>query len=131
MPSLGNYKISSITEESPITAIIESDALYVFGEDPAVVPVTETILASFTVSAGQTVLVKKVQGEIMTDATMRLYIDSTKVWQGKNAWTDRNFKGDVLIKVLAGEVITLKVIHGATTNHAASGGVYMVDITSA
>ena len=79
----------------------------------------------------KTILIKNIEGEIMTDGVMALYIDGVKAWQGKNAWTTRNFQGDVLIKVLPEEVITLKILHNASTNHAASGGIYMVDITSA
>ena len=105
-----------------ITQISEGTLTENFGE-VSVPNNTETVLATFTVPASKFVRIVGLYGEGGTDGIFRLYIDSTKIWQGRNAWTSRNVFSNRQYDAQAGEVVELRVIQQSTT-HTFSGVVW-------
>jgi len=94
-----------------------------FGE--ASVPgATETSLASTTVAVGKTLRIKGVYGEGGTDGIFRLFVDGAKVWQARNAWTDRSVNARLEVEGTAGEVVELKVENQKGSTNPFSGGFY-------
>lgn len=116
---------------SPITVTVETleelagDVLKQdFGEVLLVAPSTETTLASLTVATGKILRLRGVFGEGKVDGIFRLFVDSTKRWQSRNAWTDRNVNGIIEVDATAGQIITLKVIHSNALSKPFSGSIY-------
>lgn len=105
-----------------------SEPVYAFGEDLAVVPSTETTLATYTVPALKTFHLKHIVAEGNDDGIFRVYKNSTKVWQGRNAWTERVISSDVDVVGNASDVFTLKVVNTRATNRAYSGALYGTEL---
>jgi hypothetical protein len=63
-----------------------------FGSNAAVVPATETLLATYTVPVAKTATLDYVYGSGETDGQFKLYINSTAKWVSRNAWTQRNIQ---------------------------------------
>lgn len=105
-----------------ITEISEGTLTEDFGE-VSVPNNTETVLATFSVPASKFVRIAGVYGEGGTNGIFRLYIDSTKIWQARNAWTSRNVFSSRQYDAQAAEVVQLRVIHQSTT-HTFSGAIW-------
>jgi len=91
-----------------------------FGE-VSVVTATETTLCSLLVPPTKFVRLAGVYGEGKVDGIFRLYVDTTKIWQARNAWTERNVDSTVQFDALAGETIYLKVLHNNGVNQIFTG----------
>lgn len=89
--------------------------------DVSVVTATETTLCSLLVPATKYVRLAGVYGEGKVDGIFRLYVNATKIWQARNAWTERNVQSGVEYDAQAGETIYLKVIHQNGINQPFSG----------
>jgi len=89
--------------------------------DVSVVTATETTLCSLLVPATKYVRLAGVYGEGKVDGIFRLYVDTTKIWQARNAWSERNVQSGVEYDAQAGETIYLKVIHQNGINQPFSG----------
>lgn len=94
-----------------------------FGE-VSVPTATETTLATFTVPTAKYIRIAGVYGEGVVDGIFRIYIDSTKIWQSRNAWTERNVQSAIQYDAAASEVVTLKVIHQNGVNQTFSGSIW-------
>jgi hypothetical protein len=91
-----------------------------FGE-VSVPTATETTLCSLVVPALKFVRLAGVYGEGLVDGIFRLYVDSTKIWQARNSWSNRNVSSEVNYDAQAGETIYLKVIHQNGVSQPFSG----------
>ena len=100
-----------------------SDAVNVFGSNGAVVPATETLLATYT--AVGNALLKYVYASGETDGRFKLYVNSTAIWIDRNAWTERNIQSQLEKKLVTGDIVELKVTNLKLTNHFFSGGFYV------
>lgn len=121
----GNYKITPTTT---VTAAGTEELLgktlkESFGE-VSVTPSTETTITSLTVAVGKILRLRGVYAEMDADAIFRIFLNGTKKWQARNAWTDRNVSAQIEIEATAGDVISLKVIHSRPLTHTASGHIY-------
>jgi hypothetical protein len=94
-----------------------------FGE-ASVAGATETSLCTITVPTGKKYRVHGVFGEGGTDGIFRLFVDGTKVWQGRNAWTSRSLVAKLEVEANADWVIELKVENQKNTTNPFSGGFY-------
>ena len=92
------------------------------------IPSTEIVIATYTAPVGSTPLIKGVFGEGATDGLFTLYLNSTAIWQARNAWTER-FISCLLEKTLAaGDIVELKVTNQKNTNHTFTGGFYVYEL---
>jgi hypothetical protein len=84
----------------------------------------ESTLATITVAADKYVRVKAEWGEANADGLWKLYINSNVVWNGRNAWTNRNVQGVMEFQVNEGDTVTLKAtnLHNQTKHF--TGGFY-------
>jgi len=89
---------------------------------------TETTLASYTVPAGKKVQVRGIFGEGVDNGVFRLYIDGTKVWQKRNAWTDRNVEGAMFAEATASQAIEVKVLNLMPVARDFSGGFFGIEL---
>jgi len=89
---------------------------------------TETTLASYTVPAGKKVQVRGIFGEGVDNGVFRLYIDGTKVWQKRNAWTDRNVEGAMFAEATASQAIEVKVLNLMPVAMDFSGGFFGIEL---
>ena len=83
----------------PTIALGGNNAVARYGSVTAV-PSTEILIATYTVPAGTTGLLKGVFGEGGTDGIFKLYVNSSAIWQARNAWTER-FVSSLIEKTLA------------------------------
>lgn len=120
-----NLDFDSITiNVDELESLLGKDLVQEFGELLALAPSTETTCASYTPGAGETVRIKGIYAEGLNDGMVKLYIDGSVVWQGRNAWTERNVP--ILMEAQAGEgeVIELKITNLKGQNSDYSGGFY-------
>jgi len=110
-----------------IVNVLGGDPVNTYGVDNAVVPATETLLCTYTVVNANAIL-KGVYADGNTDGRFKLYVNSTAVWEDRNAWTQRGVTGTVEKAVVAGDVIDLKVTNLKTTNHRFTGGFYVYEL---
>lgn len=94
-----------------------------FGE-ANVAPSTENALASIIVPVGKKIRIKGVNAEGDDDGIFRLYVNSTKKWQGRNSWSNRSISDILEIEAIAGDTITLKVFNTKGTSKNYSGTIY-------
>lgn len=85
---------------------------------------TESVIASYLVPVGKVFTISGLYCEGDDDGLFRLYLDSTKVWQGRNAWTERNVKAGMSLIAVAGVTIYLKVLNLRTITRNFSGMFY-------
>lgn len=112
--------------DQDIINILGGDAVNAYGEDNAVVPATETLLATYTM--GVDGILKGVYGTGETDGTFKLYVNSTSVWEMSNAWTQRNVWSLIEKALSNGDVVELKVTNNKNTNHRFTGGFYVYEL---
>lgn len=91
-----------------------------FGEI-SVPTATETTLCSVVVPLSKFIRLAGVYAEAKVDAIFRLYIGSTKIWQGRNAWTDRNVGSAIEDDAQPSQTIYLKVLQNNGTTQTISG----------
>jgi hypothetical protein len=113
--------------DQEIINILGGDPVNAYGENNAVVPSTETTLASYTISNPEAIL-KGVYGFGDTDGRFKLYVNSTSVWEGRNAWTQRLIWTLVEKSLVSGDVVELKVTNLKGTNHRFTGGFYVYEL---
>jgi len=103
-----------------------------FGEITGIAAATETTIVSLTVPAGKKWRFKYVyaEGDQVKDTVYRLFLNSTKKWQGRSAHQDRNVSAQREFDAVAGDVIALKVEHSTGSLGAFSGSIQLYDITS-
>jgi hypothetical protein len=101
---------------------INSNLYNAYGELLALVPTTETVAATYVPSSA--FQLKGVYGTGLNDGLFNLYIDGVRMWQGRNAWTDRNVKGTLELNVPAGKAVELKIINLKPLASDYSGGFY-------
>lgn len=89
--------------------------------DLSVTTATETTICSLVVPVAKFVRLAGVYGEGKVDGIFRLYVNTTKIWQARNAWTERNVSSEVNYDAYAGETIYLKVIHNNGVSKPFSG----------
>lgn len=104
------------------------DILNYFGSNPAVVPATETLLATYTVPVAKTATLEYVYGGGGTDGMWKLYVNASPYWFSRNAWTQRNIQDTLQISLVAGDVVELKVTNLKLTNHLFTGGFYVHEL---
>ena len=104
--------------------LLGADLVQKFGVLTNLAPATETVVASYTPVAGETVRVKGVFAEGENDGIVKLYIDGAVVWQGRNAWSERNVPILMEAEALATQVIELKITNLKNQNSDYSGGFY-------
>jgi hypothetical protein len=86
----------------------------------AVVPSSETTLVTHTATKDE--IIKYVYGNGETDGRFKLYVNSTAIWIGRNAWTERNIKDQIEKRIISGDIVELKVTNLKLTNHLFGGG---------
>ena len=91
-----------------------------FGSNAAVVPSSETTLVSHTSTKNE--ILKYVYGSGETDGRFKLYVNSTAIWNDRNAWTQRGIDKKIEKQLVSGDVVDLKVTNLKITNHLFSGG---------
>lgn len=111
----------------PTIALSGNTAVSKFGSVTGV-PSTEVVITTYTVPVGTTAILKGVFGEGGTDAIFKLYVNSTAVWQGRNAWTERIITGLIEKTLAAGDIVDLKVTNQKTVNHTFTGGFYVYEL---
>lgn len=89
---------------------------------------TEITLTSYLVPLGKTFNLQGVSGEGDDDGAFRIYVDATKIWQGRIAWTTRTVSLEILRKVVAGETIYLKVLNLRPVARNFSGTIYGTEL---
>ena len=120
-----NLDFSNITINiDQLEGLLGKDLVQEWGELPALAPSTETTVASYTPGAGETIRVKGVFAEGENDAMVKLYVDSTVVWQARNAWTERNTPIMMEAQAGEGETIELSITNLKSQNSDFSGGFY-------
>lgn len=107
-----------------LEGLLGKDLVQEFGELLALAPATETTVASYTPAAGETVRIKGVYAEGENDGFVKLYVDGSVVWQGRNAWTERNVPILMEAEAAEGEAIELKITNLKNQNSDYSGGFY-------
>jgi hypothetical protein len=108
--------IDSLTVELDETEeLLGKNLVEQFAEATGVASGSEYTLISITVPALTAPLtkyrIKRVFCEGNRDGIFRIYVNSTKKWQSRNAWTQRGVGIDMNIDASPGDVITLKVYH--------------------
>jgi hypothetical protein len=120
-----NLDLSSLTlDTGGLEQLSGKDLVNAFGTIAAAIPSTDTLITSYTVLPLKKVRVKGVYFEGDADALYKLFINGTMVWQGRNAWTERNTPSSMEYEATAGQLIELKVRNLHNTNRAYSGGFY-------
>jgi hypothetical protein len=104
------------------------NTLNYFGSNNAVVPATETLLATYTVPVAKTSTLEYVYGSGETDGRFKLYVNTIAKWVARNAWTQRDIQDTLQYALVAGDVVELKVENLKTTNHFFSGGFYVHEL---
>jgi len=99
------------------------DIIHEFGQQNIAAGNT-MVMATYTVPAGKILNVSGVYGEGIDDGIFMLYIDGIKVWQARNAWTDRNVQGYLLYDASAGQVVEFKIKNNKAATRAYTGGFY-------
>jgi len=95
-----------------------------FGE-LLVTATTEDTIISYTCPVGKTFDLTGAYAEGDDDGIFRLYKNATKIWQSRNAWTERSVQTkEVSVHLVPADVLFLKVFNtkGASRNY--SGGIY-------
>ena len=108
--------------ENLLGSVVSED----FGSVTAI-PATEITIATLTAGANELRL-KQVYGEGGTDGIFTVYVDGSKVWRARNAWTDRNVRGTLDNVVPATKTAELKVTNQKGTNHAFTGGLIAYEL---
>jgi hypothetical protein len=103
-----------VTLENAITNIIKN---------------VETDVINQTVTAGKKWRIKNVWGTGNGDATFKLYINSTREWEGRRNWTNRNVNGTIEIEAIAGDTVKLTVEHNCDTNLDFEGQITIYELT--
>jgi hypothetical protein len=111
----------------PTIALTGSTAVEKFGSVTAV-PAVEILIATYTVPAGTTALLKGVFGEGATDGIFKLYVNSTAIWQDRNAWTQRGVQSPIEKTLATGDIVELKVTNQKVVNHTFTGGFYVYEL---
>lgn len=99
----------------------------VFGVQ-SVSALTETTLTSYTVPVGKSFNLSGYSCEGVEDGLFKIYVGVVKIWQGRNAWTQRTLNGDLLKSLSAGQTVYLKVENLRNQAHAFSGTLYGEEI---
>lgn len=92
-----------------------------YGETPVAVA-TETVLATMVTT--QKCRLKYVYGQGEADGLFNLYVDGSRIWQARNAWTERNVRDAIEYDAPAGKTVELKVINLNDLTWPYSGGFY-------
>jgi hypothetical protein len=100
-----------------------ADTIYEFGEQ-SVAAGNTLVLATYTVPALKVLSISGIFGEGIDNGLFKLYIDAVKVWQGRNAWTERNVQSYLVYEATAGQVVQLRVTNIVTATRVYSGGFY-------
>jgi hypothetical protein len=85
-------------------------------------PSTETLITAYTVPIAKSFTLESVYGQAGTDGIWILYVNSTAIWSGRNAWTCPSVNSNIGKKLGAGDLIELKVTNQKNTNHNFTGG---------
>jgi hypothetical protein len=110
------------------TGLLGGDTVHKFGEQTVAAGNT-VALATYTVPVDLSLLVKGVYAEGIDDGLFALYIDSTKVWQARNSWTQRNVESDIQFNSVAtGLVVELRVTNLKNLSKQYSGGFYGIRV---
>ena len=107
-----------------LESLLGKDLVQQFGTLTDLVPSTETLVVSYTPAIGETVRIKGIYAEGENDAMVKLYVNGSVVWQGRNAWTTRNVPILMEAQALEGEIIELKITNLKNQNSDFSGGFY-------
>jgi hypothetical protein len=82
------------------------------------------VLATYTVPTAKVLNVSGLYGDGINNGIFKLYVGGAKVWQGRNAWTDRNVQSYLIYIATAGQVVELKVTNNVTSSTLYTGGFY-------
>lgn len=117
-----NVKATLVADETGLLGG-GGDVIHEFSENNIAAGNT-LVFATYTVPAGKILNVAGVYGEGIDDGIFMLYIAGSKVWQGRNAWTQRGVQSYLEYDAAAGQVVEFKIKNNRALTRAYSGGFY-------
>jgi len=100
-----------------------ADIIHQYGEQTVAAGNT-MVLATYTVPTAKVLNISGLYGDGINNGIFKLYVGGVKVWQGRNAWTDRNVQSYLVYVATAGQVVELKVTNNVTSSTLYTGGFY-------
>ena len=139
MPSLGNYKLSSITPDTPITFVVGGLLTELLGADAilktnSLVTLTPSstasIVATYTVPVGKKLLIKGTTVGGDGDGEFTLLVNSTVQLRVRNSWCEKTVTSPAEYLAVAGDSVDLKALnvstHGNTNDYYGSWWGYLI-----
>ena len=141
MPSLGNYKLSSITPDTPLELTIDGDLVGLLGNEAitktgspvSLAPtVSASIVATFTVPVGKRLLIKGTTVGADGDGEFTLLVNSTVQLRVRNSWAEKAVSSAIEYLAVAGDTIDLEALnvstHGNTNDYYGSWWGYLITV---
>jgi len=98
-----------------------------FGEDTSVAGNTTVTLVTHTVPALQDMILRGVVAEADCDFLFWIEKNGSKIWQSRNAWTQRDVVANISVASTAGDVFELKAKNLKGNTASISGALYTND----